>query len=104
MPVFRGSRYAGCKVTSITGKDQVTRKWLHPREPLRREVVDQAWASHTVTNGEELDSIIYKYSGNPRRTIDWWILADVNNIMFPLDLPAGTEIMIPSLDNKNRGV
>ncbi len=105
MPVFRGSRYSGCKVTSITGKDQVTRKWLHPREPIRRDSIDQAWISHVVANGEQLDSIVYRYTNNPRRTLDWWVLADVNSILFPLDLEAGMDLMVPtSLDTLKGGV
>lgn len=96
MPVFQGSRYEDVPFSGITGRDLVTRKWLHPRDPITTEDVDQDWSLHTVAAGDVLDDLAYSYTNNnPRRSIDWWKIADVNNIMWPLDLEPGTDLMIP---------
>jgi nucleoid-associated protein YgaU len=53
---------------------------------------------HTITRGDRLDSITYKYYGNSK----WWFLiADANeDIENPLDLSAlvGKDIIIPDFD------
>ena len=97
MPVFEGSRYEGVQYTAITGKDLVTRKYLHLRIPKTFEEVEQDWILHEVQEGETLDFLMYKYGGeSAKNTIKWWLLADVNNVMWPLDLPAGTQLAIPT--------
>lgn len=97
MPVYKDSRYADTVYTSVLGKDQVSRKWLHPRDVLTQEDVDQDWALHTTKVGDDLDLLAYKYTGdNPRKSKLWWLIADVNNLLWPLDVDPGTDLIIPT--------
>lgn len=47
---------------------------------------------HTVLEGETLQSIAHTYYGDSG---SWYKISDVNNIMFPLELEAGTKLIIP---------
>lgn len=97
MAVYEGSRYENCEYTSIMGKDQKTRKWLNPRESAKLTEVDQDWVVHTVSYGDQLDALSFTYSGNnPEKSKLWWLIADVNNILWPLDLEPGEKLIIPS--------
>jgi hypothetical protein len=105
MPVFENSRYAQVEYTSITGVDLVTRKYLHPRTPLNLEDVDQDWSVHEIGVGEDLDLLAFMYtSNNARKSIFWWMIADVNNILWPLDIPPGTDLVIPTRAMAVRGL
>jgi hypothetical protein len=49
---------------------------------------------HVVTDGDRIDVLAYHYFGDATL---WWIIADRNDIAFPLDLPpSGTTLRIPS--------
>jgi hypothetical protein len=97
MPVYSDSRYADVSYTTVVGRDQLPRKYLHPRDPFTSEQVNQSWALHEVAHGDELDLLAYRYTAdNPRKTKYWWMIADVNNIMWPLDVEPGTSIIIPT--------
>lgn len=56
---------------------------------------------HLVKDGDRLDLLAYRYydSNVEDASKYWWILADVNEIMNPLDLSelVGTEILIPNI-------
>ena len=95
MPVFRGSRYETSKYTGIVGKDLLTRKYVHDRTPLKFEKIDPSWVQHIFVEGETLDSIVYDYTENAGKAKLWWMVADVNNILWPLDIEPGTKIIIP---------
>jgi len=96
MAVFEGSRYQNTSYLAITGKDLITRKWLSPRTPIAQEDVSQDWVMHTVVEGEDLDLLAYLYtSENASKTKFWWIIADANNLLWPLDIAPGTELIIP---------
>lgn len=51
---------------------------------------------HTITEDETLSSLAYEYYGDSKY---YHIIAEVNNITFPLDLTIGTVIIIPDLTN-----
>ncbi len=92
MPIFRGSRYEGVELTGVRGFDSRVRRTLHARAPFtRRDVRENAFV-HEIQAGEELDLLAFKYAGKSRL---WWLIADVNDVMFPLDVPAGTRLLIP---------
>jgi nucleoid-associated protein YgaU len=48
---------------------------------------------YIVTESERIDNIAYATYGNPAL---WWIIADYNNIPFPMSLTAGTTLRMPS--------
>lgn len=49
---------------------------------------------HTVQEGDRIDILAKKYLGNKKY---WWVIADYNNLEFPLDLEVGTVLRIPSI-------
>jgi hypothetical protein len=105
MPVYKDSRYAEVEYTSILGRDQVTRKYLHPRDPKVLEEVNQDWSAHISAYGDELDLLAYQYSGeNASKAKYWWIIADINNILWPLDIEPGTNLVIPTKMIASRGL
>lgn len=103
MPVFEGSRYSGSKFTAIPGTDGVTRKWVHTRKPLTAKDIKQDWVVHVVQEGEALDDLAYKYSGpNANKHRLWYLIAEANNLIWPMDLEPGREIIIPVADLRER--
>lgn len=95
MPVFKGSRYEGVKFTGILGKDGKVRKYLHPREPLRLSDVREPVIIHQFQKGEVIDELASRAAGKPRL---WWVIADVSDVLFPLQIEPGTELVIPKQD------
>ncbi len=93
MSVFKGSRYEGLKFTGVLGKDGKVRRYLHGRDPLRASQMKRPLVFHDFQNDEQLDFLAWNVAAKPRL---WWILADISNIMFPLDIAPGTEIVIPT--------
>lgn len=55
---------------------------------------------HLIVQGDTLDALAYKYYSSVALDASklWWILADANNILNPLDLSSlqGTTIVIPN--------
>lgn len=92
MPVYVGSRYSGCKFTGILGKDGKARKFLHPREPMTPLDVKEPFLAHDFQFGEVIDALAHSAARKPRL---WWMVADVNEMLFPLDVEAGASLIIP---------
>lgn len=99
MPVFKGSRYEGVRFTGILGKDGKVRRFLHPREPLRIEDLPGPTIVHAFQAGDQLDALAHRVAGKSRL---WWVLGDVNHILFPLDLPGNTELVVPVRELRER--
>lgn len=96
MPIFSNSRYRTGRVVKIkttrNGREQ-TLPFVYMRKSVPTDV-DIA-VVHKVQGTERLDQIAHKYAGDSRL---WWIIADVNRIFkFPLLLPSGTELLIPTV-------
>jgi hypothetical protein len=99
MPVFRGSRYENVKFTGILGEDGKVRKFLHAREPLNPQEVRGPFTLLAFQRGDELDAITHRAAGKSRL---WWVLADINDIFFPLDIEPGTELTVPVRELQER--
>ena len=96
MSIYKGSRYENCVYVGITGTDLVTRKYVFGRKPLTMADVRSDWSQHTVQEGDTLDSLTYQYAlKNNTKTKYWWKIAEINGILWPLDLDAGTPLVIP---------
>ncbi len=58
---------------------------------------------HSMISNERLDLIAYQYYGDQieRATELWWVIADANGIMNPLDLRnfVGKELRIPNIQS-----
>lgn len=92
MPVFRGSRYENVKFTGILGEDGKVRRYLHTRDSLTLEDVPDPIVVRQFQHGEVLDQIAFEFVAKSRL---WWSIADVNGILFPLEIEPGTELSIP---------
>lgn len=103
--IFEDSRYANCEYTSVTGRDGITRKYLHPRDPVKFEDVEPDWAVHDVEYGDQLDLLAHNYTGkNASKAKYWWLIADANDIMWPLDLEPGTQLAVPTTPLTKQGI
>ena len=49
--------------------------------------------THRVIEGDRLDLLAHRLLGDARL---WWIIADYNDIFWPLDIEPGTALRIPS--------
>jgi nucleoid-associated protein YgaU len=50
---------------------------------------------HLVVEDDRVDLLAYHYLGDPTL---WWVICDVNDLAFPLELPVGATVRIPSLE------
>ena len=48
---------------------------------------------HTLIEGERLDQVAWRYYKDSRL---WWVIAEANGILNPLNLKAGKRLRIPS--------
>lgn len=99
MSVFRGSRYAGVKFTGILGKDGKVRRYLHGRDPLKLSEMKDPVVIHELEFGETIDELAWKAAGKPRL---WWVIADVSDVLFPLDIEPGTQLVVPTRELRER--
>ena len=94
------SRYANLDTTTITvsDPDDGTREIRY----VRRRIIPSAenattLVEHTVAQGERLDRITARYTGDPTQ---FWRICDVNNVMEPEELEETgrvIEISVPGL-------
>ena len=93
MPIFSGSRYEGVDITGIKTLDGNIRKFLHDRRIFSREDIGPDSIEHVVSGDEQLDGLAETFYGDQNL---WWLIADVNDIHFALDLAPGQRLLIPS--------
>jgi len=90
--IFRGSRYENCRYTGIIGRDGKVRKFIHGRDPLRAEDMIEPIVIHSFQRGEVIDEIAWRAVEKSRL---WWVIADVSNVMFPLEIEPGADLVVP---------
>jgi hypothetical protein len=93
--IFRGSRYEGVPFTGIKTLDGKTRKMLHDRRIYSIDDVTDLSIEHVVEGEETLDALAERFYKDDRL---WWIIADVNDILFMFDVKAGDTLLIPDPD------
>ena len=49
--------------------------------------------THTVAEGDRIEVLAHRYLGDARL---WWVIADYNDLFWPLDLEVGTKLRVPS--------
>jgi hypothetical protein len=103
MPIFSGSRYATAKITALLMPDGSVRKYVHSRKILSKGELGAQASVSVFTKGIELDALTFQSYSSERL---WWVLADVNEIVFPLfdgslvgpnQLQVGNTIIVPSI-------
>jgi len=83
------SRYASC-VLYIDGDQE----FIGTRERIDTSPrPDDVF--HTVVESDRIDLVAHRYLG---RADLWWVVCDYNDIFFPLELPLGQVLRIPSLE------
>jgi hypothetical protein len=97
--IVKNSRYEGSEFTGIRGVDGVVRRYVHARVPLTKEDVSGDVVIHTTETGQEMDELTFRFAKKP---LLWWLLADVNDIIFPLEPKPGTELLIPTQELRAR--
>lgn len=90
MTVYENSRY---KKTYIIQTENGER-YLSNRQPINTSVREDD-IFHTVKPGDMLDLLAFNYYND--ETL-YWIIADYNQISFPLDLEVGRVLRLPSLE------
>ena len=90
--IVKGSRYVGVPYTGVRTVDGKVRKLLHDRKIYTINDVDDDAVEHTVEGEETLDSIAALYYNDERL---WWLIADVNDILFGFDIEPGDVLVIP---------
>lgn len=66
------------------------------RQPLKlREHESDTFHVVTDADSKRIDLIAWKYYRDVRL---WWVIAELNNISNPLEIPAGTTLRIPSYE------
>lgn len=91
MSVYRNSRYKNVKFTSVNFQDGSRKVFLHSRTPLTKDDIDTPLYVRTLRETDTLDIMAKRFGGDERK---WWILADINEILFPLELE-DKEIYLP---------
>lgn len=92
--IFRDSRYEGVSHTGVLDTDGNIRKTLHNRRVYEQADVGSG-ASLTTPDTREVDALAFEYSG---REEAFWLICDVNGVMFPLGIPQDRELIIPDDD------
>lgn len=84
------SRYENCEVLKDGNKE-----YLGVRLPV--EIPPRSDDRfHTVVTGDRLDVLAHRHLGDASL---WWYLNESNDVAFPLDLPTGAVLKIPTLES-----
>jgi hypothetical protein len=90
--IVQGSRYEGVDITGIRTVDGKERKFLHDRRVFSMADVGANGFEYEIKGEETLDAIADRFYGDDKL---WWLIADVNNILFAFDVQPGDTIIIP---------
>lgn len=90
MGIDYDSRYAEVPVV-VDGNNE----YYALRKPINNDVRDDD-IYHTVDIYDRIDVLAREYLGHHKY---WWVIADYNDIDFPLELEVGTVLRIPSRVN-----
>lgn len=98
--LFTSSRYEeSVQIKASAGLRAENRLELSRRRFLQREDFEDqpGTIQYVLRQGDRLDILAYRLLGDSRL---WWILTDINREQIPdtLNLQAGTEILVPSVE------
>jgi hypothetical protein len=89
MAIFSGSRYAGIAFTVTTESDGlIIKSFMHIPAPSG----ERGRSEFILRDGENLETLAYSRGRDARK---WWLLATVNDLEWPLDVPTGTKLSMP---------
>jgi len=93
MAIFRGSRFEGVPFSAIRTADGVVKRFLHLRDHISIDEIGNDFKVRNMDGKTQLDDVAFEESRKERL---FWVLADVNEILFPLDIEAGSSLVIPA--------
>jgi len=85
--ISKTSRYAGGVLYKDAAGDHLGPRREYDKSPRSDDLF------HSVVDGDRFDVLAYSYLGDATL---WWIIADYNDIFFPLELETNTVLRIPS--------
>ncbi len=93
MSIYRNSRYRRVDQLQVEDSDGVTAQVYATRETTLE--APTTYTTRIVQEGDTFESLATELLGTPEL---WWVLADLNveAAFCPLDLAAGTEIIVPT--------
>jgi hypothetical protein len=98
MPVDVTSRYRALQSYEVV--DEAGRSTALPARLLRsRELLDVY--NHRLTGMETLEYLAWRYFG---KSAAWWVVADANELVFPLDHKPGATVKVPPASGVGRVV
>ena len=98
MPVSIGSRYQGLPVYEAADADgQVNATIALRPTPAAPEAI--ATYQHILAGAETVEYLAWRYYGS---STAWWRIADALPAIFPLDIPTGATVTVPSGEDIGR--
>lgn len=97
MPLASNSRYGRMATYVAPGADGRLRTTV----PIRHELLEGTGEPvvHVVVAGDTLESLAQHHLGSPEL---WWVIADANPLVFPLDLVPGAPLVVPTIEGLGR--
>ena len=93
MPIFKGSRYENSDVISINDGGIVKLDVDKGKEFTTDDLEEDEYTIYKVVAGDTLESIAYDQTGD---SSNYYILAQINNILDPFENLEGKNLIIPS--------
>jgi len=92
MPIFTGSRYDSSPLIIDTRSDGSQRTFVGPRVEVDQDDLPNNCVIYELHETERLDFVSYKACG---KTVNWWIISDVNDIDDFFDTQNEVNLIIP---------
>jgi len=80
-------------ITTIRTPEGAVKRFLHLRTPLTADDVGSNFTVRIISKPTQLDNVSFDAAEKERQ---FWVVAEVNEILFPLDIPEGTSLIVPS--------
>jgi len=81
---------------SVLYRDKRGGDFWGTRQPIRlKRHSSDSYHQVTDADSKRIDLIAWRYYGDVRL---WWVIAEVNEIGDPLEIPVGTRLRIPSYE------
>lgn len=92
--IFEGSRYTNSKKAIMKIKNQNKRPLVFNPHKLSIDDLGKDFFVYITKNGDELDALSERFGGEGKFE-EWWKLAQINNITYPLEIGSGTKLIVP---------
>jgi hypothetical protein len=97
VPVDVTSRYWSLGAAAVVDGDGESAAL--PARLLHRDDLPRELYQHRLTGVETIEYVAWRYYG---RSESWWVVADANDLVFPLDLAPGATLRVPPASGVGR--